>query len=606
MASESAQNGRLELLEPAMPRPMIVADNAHVNYRVYASGKRMGPRERLFSAAALRGGRGLKTVPALRGVTFTASEGETIGVVGHNGSGKSTLFRAMSGLVPTSEGTIWARDRPVLLGVNAALVPSLSGENNIKLGLLAMGFSAEEAAAQVDPIADFAELNEFIHHPMRTYSAGMGARLRFAIASAKAHSILLVDEALAVGDRRFRLKSEKRIAELRKSAGLVMIVSHSVGSLRDTCDRVLWVHKGELRADGPAEDVIADYVKWTKDPKSVAVGAASKPVTKPATKTEKPASAGLGPATASAPGGPAAGKAAEADAGLSIFDELLRGLEPASPREAAEETKRSLARAESDARAATRRERYQREADRRVRRRVIAAIITGGAILAAIGIGAAFALATSGAAAAPAGSSSPRPAASTGQPAAAQPAVVTFSAAKAPVVCASEDASALATFSWEVTDATNVQVALTSTVIDSSAPPATMPPKATNATLPFPCASDSESYTLTALGEDGTRVSKAVTVTRQIDPTAPPEDPRQPTFPLPVSPQQPPASSPSQPPTSPAPAPTVPSLPTIPVPTAEPTVPAPEPTEEPPPPTEEPPPITEEPPPVGSEEPPAT
>ena len=580
------QGSPLELLEAAARRPMIVADNAHVNYRVYASGKRMGPRERLFSVAALRGGRGLKTVPALRGVTFTASEGETIGVVGHNGSGKSTLFRAMSGLVPTSEGTIWARDRPVLLGVNAALVPSLSGENNIKLGLLAMGFSAEEAAAQVGPIADFAELNEFIHHPMRTYSAGMGARLRFAIASAKAHSILLVDEALAVGDRRFRIKSEKRIAELRESAGLVMIVSHSVGSLRDTCDRVLWVHKGELRADGPATDVIADYVKWTKDPKSVAVGAASKPAATPAPRTQKPERAGG--ASAPAPAAPTAPKAAEENPGLSIFDELLHGLEPESPREAAEETKRSLARAESEARAATRRERYQREADRRVRKRIIAAIITGAAILAAIGIGAAFALATSGAAAAPQNVSSPRPTTSSTPTAAPQPVIVAFSTAKAPVVCASEEASALATFSWEVTDATNVQVALTSTAIDPSALPATMPPKAANATLPFSCAGESESYTLTAFGEDGTRVSKAVTVTRQIDPTAPPQDAPESTAPQPSNPvQSPPATtSPTTPPgtstTPPSPAP----LP--PLPTALPTIPAPDPSD-PPPPVEEPP-----------------
>ena len=256
---------------------MIVADNAHVTYRVYASGKRVGAREKLLSVNAVRGGRDLKAVHALRGVSFTAREGETIGVVGHNGSGKSTLFKAMSGLIPTSDGAIWARDRPVLLGVNAALVPELSGEDNIKLGLLAMGFSKAEASAQVDEIADFAELNEFIHHPMRTYSSGMGARLRFAIASAKTHSILLVDEALAVGDRKFRTKSEQRIRSLRDSAGLVMIVSHSVGSLRDSCERVLWVHKGELRADGPAGAVISDYVKWTKDPKSFAVGGTHAP-----------------------------------------------------------------------------------------------------------------------------------------------------------------------------------------------------------------------------------------------------------------------------------------------------------------------------------------
>lgn len=261
--------------EAAAARPMVIAEDAHVTYRVYASGKRISARDSLLSFNAVRGGRGLKTVPAVRGVTFTASEGESIGVIGHNGSGKSTLFRAMSGLIPTSQGKIWAADRPVLLGVNAALVPELSGENNIKLGLLAMGFTPDEASAHVDEIADFAELNEFIHHPMRTYSSGMGARLRFAIASARAHSILLIDEALSVGDRRFRLKSDQRIRELRESAGLVMIVSHSASSLRDTCERVLWIHKGELRADGAANEVIADYVKWTKQAGSSAVGAAT-------------------------------------------------------------------------------------------------------------------------------------------------------------------------------------------------------------------------------------------------------------------------------------------------------------------------------------------
>ncbi|WP_426323900.1 ATP-binding cassette domain-containing protein [Microbacterium sp. E-13] len=392
------------------PRPMIVADDAHVTYRVYASGKRMNGKESLFSTNPLRGGRGLKMVPALRGVSFTAGEGETIGVVGHNGSGKSTLFRAMSGLIPTSEGTIWARDRPVLLGVNAALVPELSGENNIKLGLLAMGFSPAEAAARVDEIADFAELNEFIHHPMRTYSSGMGARLRFAIASAKAHSILLVDEALAVGDRRFKAKSEQRIRELRATAGLVMIVSHSIGSLKDTCDRVLWIHKGELRADGPATAVIDDYVKWTKNPGSTAVGAASTAKAKrpAASGAKRPAGAAQTPPAAQAaePDHVARG-AAGASSGPATFDELLTGAatpttEASPPERAPGQTKAGSARQpvgtrpipvpRESPRAAARRERYQRMERERTRRRIVALAITGAAILLAIGAGAAITL----------------------------------------------------------------------------------------------------------------------------------------------------------------------------------------------------------------------
>ncbi|MDF2562129.1 MAG: hypothetical protein K0R99_3575 [Microbacterium sp.] len=392
------------------PRPMIVADDAHVTYRVYASGKRMSGRDRLLSVNPLRGGRGLKTVPALRGVSFTASEGETIGVVGHNGSGKSTLFRAMSGLIPTSEGAIWARDRPVLLGVNAALVPELSGENNIKLGLLAMGFSPGEAAARVDEIADFAELNEFIHHPMRTYSSGMGARLRFAIASAKAHSILLVDEALAVGDRRFKAKSEQRIRELRETAGLVMIVSHSIGSLKDTCDRVLWIHKGELRADGPATAVIDDYVKWTKNPGSTAVGAAStakRPAASGAKRPAVPAAAISSDAQTAETAIASVGSVAASSDSPTLEQRLpeapLQTTQASKPERPSWRTAarvprqqpvvtRSASWSRESPRDAARRDRYQRAERDRTRRRIIALAVTGAAIMIAIGAGAAITL----------------------------------------------------------------------------------------------------------------------------------------------------------------------------------------------------------------------
>lgn len=391
--SELILPGAAEPSTDSGPRPMMVVDDAHVTYRVYASGKRMSARDSLFSLRALRGGRGLKTVPALRGVSFTASEGETIGVIGHNGSGKSTLFRAMSGLIPTSPGTIWAADRPVLLGVNAALVSELSGENNIKLGLLAMGFTPEEASAHVDEIADFAELNEFIHHPMRTYSSGMGARLRFAIASAKAHSILLIDEALSVGDRRFKLKSEQRIRELRDSAGLVMIVSHSVSSLKDTCERVLWIHKGELRADGLADEVINDYVRWTKQPGSTAVGAAS--TAKPAAPA-KPAKATPPRSTVSSasaagtsvarptPTVPAERQAPTADAAVPESGTVTRT--PATG------PAKAISTPPERAAVTARRKRFYRSVRERTRREIVVLATTAAALLLAVGAGAGIAL----------------------------------------------------------------------------------------------------------------------------------------------------------------------------------------------------------------------
>jgi teichoic acid transport system ATP-binding protein len=142
----------------------------------------------------------------------------------------------------------------------------LTGERNVILGGLAMGMTQDEIRERYQDIVDFSGINDkgdFISLPMRTYSSGMAARLRFSIAAAKTHDVLMIDEALATGDGRFRKRSEARIRELRKEAGTVFLVSHSNSSIRDTCDRVLWLEKGELRMDGLTEDVLAAYEEFT-------------------------------------------------------------------------------------------------------------------------------------------------------------------------------------------------------------------------------------------------------------------------------------------------------------------------------------------------------
>ena len=193
-------------------RPVVVVDDLHVTYRVFSSGKAVKKsRGGLLKAT----GRGIREVHALRGVSFVAYENESIGVIGANGSGKSTLMRAMTGLTPPAAGAVYASSRPNLLGVGAALIPDLSGERNIVLGGLALGLSRKEVEESSERIVSFAELQEFIELPMRTYSSGMQARLKFAIATIKEHEILIVDEALAVGDREFRRRSENRIREIR-------------------------------------------------------------------------------------------------------------------------------------------------------------------------------------------------------------------------------------------------------------------------------------------------------------------------------------------------------------------------------------------------------
>ncbi len=235
--------------------PTVVVDNIDVEYRVFASGKAAGNQ---FSLASLRPA-GVSQYRALTGVSFVAHEGESIGVIGHNGSGKSTLMRSIAGLITPVRGSVYAASRPSLLGVNAALLPNLSGARNVMLGGLALGFRKREIDEMYEDVVEFSGIRQFIDMPMKTYSSGMSARLRFAIAISRAHQILLIDEALAVGDKDFRAKSQQRIKELRETAGTVFLVSHSMKSIRDVCDRVLWIDKGTLRMDGKPDEVIAAY-----------------------------------------------------------------------------------------------------------------------------------------------------------------------------------------------------------------------------------------------------------------------------------------------------------------------------------------------------------
>ncbi|WP_405774959.1 ABC transporter ATP-binding protein [Streptomyces sp. NBC_00859] len=249
--------------------PTVIADDVHIVYRVNAGGGGKGAATAALSRIVGKdrsAARGVRKVHAVRGVTFTAYRGEAIGLIGSNGSGKSTLLRAIAGLLPTESGKVYTDGQPSLLGVNAALMNDLTGERNVILGGLAMGMSREEIRDRYQGIVDFSGINEkgdFITLPMRTYSSGMAARLRFSIAAAKNHDVLMIDEALATGDRKFQIRSEQRIRELRKEAGTVFLVSHSNKSIRDTCDRVLWLEKGELLMDGPTEEVVKAYEKET-------------------------------------------------------------------------------------------------------------------------------------------------------------------------------------------------------------------------------------------------------------------------------------------------------------------------------------------------------
>ncbi|WP_269046055.1 ABC transporter ATP-binding protein [Paenarthrobacter sp. Z7-10] len=201
---------------------------------------------------------------ALNELSLVVERGESVGIIGRNGSGKSTLMKIVSGQAKPSTGAVYASSTPVMLGVNAALVPELSGDQNIVLGCLAMGLSRAEIDQKFGQILELSGLERSIHLPMRSYSSGMSSRLRFAIAASLDPEILLIDEALNTGDAQFSDRSRQRMDELRSQAGCVFLVSHSLSTITEMCTRVLWLDKGDLIMDGVARDAVGAYRDFTK------------------------------------------------------------------------------------------------------------------------------------------------------------------------------------------------------------------------------------------------------------------------------------------------------------------------------------------------------
>jgi ABC-type polysaccharide/polyol phosphate transport system ATPase subunit len=186
-----------------------------------------------------------------------------LGVVGVNGAGKSTLVRAIAGILPPSSGQIVVNGRvSTLLALGVGFNRKLSGRENVMLGGLAAGYSREEMEHRYEEIVEFAELGEFIDLPMRTYSSGMYGRLAFSVAVNMDPDILLIDEALSVGDARFRKKSFRKMRQLCKEARTIVLVSHALGSIRDLADQSVWIHNGEVAMFGDPDEVVDSYEKF--------------------------------------------------------------------------------------------------------------------------------------------------------------------------------------------------------------------------------------------------------------------------------------------------------------------------------------------------------
>lgn len=196
----------------------------------------------------------------LKSVSFDVYKGETIGIIGRNGAGKSTLLRLIAGIYSPDHGTVENHGAHTsLLLLRSGFVQHMTGRQNAMLTGMLMGIPRREMAARMDAIAEFAGIGEFMDYPMSTYSAGMWARLGFSVAVQSDSDVMLVDEVLGVGDAEFREKSTAEMKKLVTSDKTVVLVSHVLASLRELCNRVVWIEDGVVKMCGETEEVLTNY-----------------------------------------------------------------------------------------------------------------------------------------------------------------------------------------------------------------------------------------------------------------------------------------------------------------------------------------------------------
>jgi lipopolysaccharide transport system ATP-binding protein len=200
---------------------------------------------------------------ALENISVNIKRGECVGIIGKNGSGKSTLLRLLNGIYPPDLGKITINGRiGALIAVGAGFHPHLTGKENIFLNASLLGMSKQEIDAKFDEIVNFADIGEFLDAPVATYSSGMTVRLGFSIAIHSEPEILIADEVLAVGDLTFALKCYRKISDYRKKGGTLILVSHSIQLIRNTCEKVIWINNGKLKEIGETQNICDKYEEF--------------------------------------------------------------------------------------------------------------------------------------------------------------------------------------------------------------------------------------------------------------------------------------------------------------------------------------------------------
>ena len=241
-------------------RTAISVEDVSVTYRtsferaptLRSTVLRLGRRERV-----------VREIEAVQNVTFDVPHGTVLGIVGANGAGKSTLVRTIAGILPPSEGRVEVHGRvSTLLALGVGFNKKLSGRDNVVLGGLAAGLKREQLIEKYDDIVAFAELGEFMDMPMRTYSSGMYGRLAFSVAVMMEPDILLIDEALSVGDAKFRRKCARKMKQLCSEDRTVVLVSHALGTIQELADQAIWMDKGQLRMWDDPDSVIDAYTEF--------------------------------------------------------------------------------------------------------------------------------------------------------------------------------------------------------------------------------------------------------------------------------------------------------------------------------------------------------
>ena len=250
--------------EAELDRDMAIrVKDVRVDYRTIVNPRANTLRHTLTNLGRKTNDRKARYIHAVRGVSFEVPHGQVLGIIGANGAGKSTMMRAMAGILPPSSGEIVVNGRiSVLLALGVGFNGQLSGRDNVILGSMAAGLTRKQVMDRFDKIVQWAELEDVIDLPMKAYSSGMYGRLAFAVSTHLDPDVLLVDEALSTGDAHFRRKSYDKMQEIVGQARTIVIVSHGIGAIKEMCDTVIWMHKGEIVKQGDPDEVAAEYLEF--------------------------------------------------------------------------------------------------------------------------------------------------------------------------------------------------------------------------------------------------------------------------------------------------------------------------------------------------------